>query len=106
MTAGKRDSLIAFQSASVTTDDYGAEIPTWAETAQAWADVRYGRGDERRQAAMEGGAQPATFIVLANLDTLDVIIRDRISFDGSAWDILGIAKPDRATVEFSAVRAE
>ncbi|WP_375290407.1 head-tail adaptor protein [Qipengyuania sp.] len=86
ISSGRRDTLIAFERAAVTQDGYGGEIPTWSQFAREWAAINWGRGDERRQAAMESGRQPATFTVLDNATTRDVTLRDRIVCDG-IWDI-------------------
>lgn len=105
MTAGRRDQLITIQSGTATTDDYGGETLAWTTLATEWAAVLYGRGDERRQAAVEQGQQAATFQVLANDDTRSVGVKDRISHDGSEWDIVSIAPLNRGKIEFTAVRA-
>lgn len=107
MSAGRRDQLITIQRATVTTDDYGAEVPTWATHAQEWAAIFYGRGDERRQAAMEQGSQAATFQVLANAATRTVTLKDRIEHDGAVWDIQGISPdtPKRGSIELTATRS-
>ena len=104
LPAGKRDQLIGFERATVVADEYGSEVPTWAEIAQRWAALGYGRGDERREAAREGGAQPATFIVLADEVTRTILLTDRITF-GGVWNITGIVPRGRAEIEFTAVRA-
>jgi head-tail adaptor len=103
----KRGPLVTFQRATASTDAYGEESLTWATLCQEFADVFYGRGDERRQAAMEQGQQPATFQVNSNANTRSVTLEDRISFDGSFWDIEGKAvdMPNRRKIEFTAVRA-
>jgi hypothetical protein len=69
--------------------------------------VFYGRGDERRQAAMEQGSQAATFQVLDNSVTRAMTVSDRIVHGGANWDIVGIAAdtPKRGMREFTAVRA-
>lgn len=107
MTAGRRDQLVTFQRGTPTTDDYGGETMTWATLATEWAAVFYGRGDERRAAAVEQGQQAAVFQVLSNSTTLTVNLEDRISHDGSTWDIVGRAPdtPKRGLIEFAAVRA-
>lgn len=105
MTAGRRDNLITIQRGTPTTDNYGEETLTWANLATAWAAVFYGKGDERRQAAMEQGRQPATFQVLSNSVTRAVSLEDRIVHNGMNWDIEGIAPMDRAHIEFTAVAA-
>lgn len=107
MSRKKRGDLVTFQRATVTQDAYGEEISTWATLSQEHAQVFYGRGDERRQAAMEQGEQAATFQVPSNTNTRSVTLKDRISFDGSLWDIESKAldTPNRRKVEFTATRA-
>lgn len=107
MTAGRRDTLIEFQGATAVQDEYGEETQTWDSLGYAWAAVFYGRGDERRQAAMEQGQQAATFQVLDNVVTRSASIRDRIVLGEDNWDIVGIAPetPRRGLIEFTATRA-
>lgn len=107
MTKRRRGQLVTFERATIAPDDFGQEVPTWATICQEEALIFYGRGDERRQAAMEEASQAATFQVPSNSDTRGVEATDRISFDGTAWDIQGKALdyPDRRWVEFTAVRA-
>lgn len=107
MTAGRRDQYITIEHATASTDGYGGETLTWATLANEWAAVFYGRGDERRQAALEQGSQAVTFQCLSNTLTRAVILKDRISFGGSYYDIVGIAPetPGRGLIEFTTVRA-
>lgn len=106
MTAGRRETLISFQRAATVQDAYGEEIATWQQLGQAWADVNYGRGDERRQAAMEQGQQPATFNVLDNQMTRGVALKDRILADGQVWDIeSNVPGKSRGDRDITAVRA-
>lgn len=105
MTAGRRDQLVTLQRYTTTQDDHNEEVQTWETIGTEWAAVFYGRGDERRQAAMEQGQQPATFQMLANDLTRTLTLSDRIVLDGVNWDILGVAPMDRATVEVTAARS-
>lgn len=105
MTAGKRDQKIVIERPTATTDAYGETTHTWATLATEWAAVLYGKGDERRQAAVEQGEQAATFRVLSNTNTRSVGVKDRINHGGSYWDIVGIAPMNRAEIEFTATRA-
>lgn len=98
------DRLIAFHRATSTRDGYGEEPLTWSLLAEEWAGVRWGRGDERRQAAAVSAPQTATFIVRNNERTRAVRVTDRIAFDGSAWNIGGIADLTAAEIEITAVR--
>lgn len=105
LPAGKRDTRIVFERGTVVTDDHGEDVSTWNALATRWAAVLWGRGDERREAAREGGSQPATFVTLADEITRTVVLTDRIVGAGGTWDIKGIAPRARAEIEFSAVRA-
>jgi head-tail adaptor len=105
MKAGAHDTLVRLHRATVAQATNGEEISTWAEVGDGeWARIHWGRGDERRTAAMEQAAQPATFVLWDNALTRSVGVADRIVFDGD-WDIVGIATPNRGEIEFSAVRA-
>lgn len=105
MTAGRRRNLITLQRYTVVEDEYGGETQTWADVGKEWARIHWGRGDERRSAAMEQGQQPATFVIPSNTRTRSLTVRDRIVLDGVNWDIQGTAPMTRATVEVTAVRA-
>lgn len=106
MSAGNRDTLITFETASVEQDDYGEEVSTWATLGTEWADVNWGRGDERRQAAMEQGSQSATFNVLENSITRAVSVKDRIVLDAQNWDITSsVPGKRRGERDITAVRA-
>ena len=107
MTAGRRDRRIQFERATVTEDDYGQDVQAWAVHGEEYAAVYYGRGDERRRAAVEQASQGATFQVLSNIVTRGITVRDRIAFDGAEWDIENISPdtPRRGLYEFTAVRS-
>lgn len=103
MTAGAREYLITFEQSGSTTDQYGEEVEGFAESGKAYAEIFWGRGDERRQAAAEQGKQTATFKVPANNLTRALKVKDRIVFQGN-WDIEGLAYPNRADVEITAAK--
>lgn len=103
--AGSRTEKIVFERATSATDDYGTEVPSWATWSSSFASVRYGTSAERRTAAAERASQAATFRVLATAKTKAVGVKDRIQFDGAAWDIEGVAPIGRSEIEFTAVRA-
>ena len=69
----------------------GVAAPSWSSLGTRKAKVLYGTGAERRAAAGEQAVQPATFRVRADSLTLTVTQKDRITLDGLAWDVTGIA---------------
>lgn len=103
---GRRDQLVTLERYSTSQDSYGEDQQDWAQIGQEWAAIYYGRGDERRQAAMEQGKQPAVFQMLSNTLTRSLTLTDRIQF-GGVWDIEGIAPdmPKRGYIEIAAVRS-
>lgn len=100
-----RDRLISVQAPTATVDDYGGETLTWTDIEQAFAKVRFGQAQEKREAAQEGGVQSATFEVLPTAALLAIDLTARIVFDGSDWDLTEIAHLDRQTLRFTAVRS-
>ena len=105
MTSRHRDSLIKVERATVTQDDYGEEIETWAQAFQEFARVFYGRGTERREAAADRSEMPITFSVLANINTRTITARDRIRYDALIWNIEGVAPVTRGEIEITAIAA-
>lgn len=104
MRAGQRDRKISVERYIVTEDAFGGTVETWAEHLQAWAQIIYGTGAERREAGREGSTQPATFRLLANSETLAITTADRIAFDGDNWDIVSLSPLGRDGLEITAIR--
>lgn len=105
MSAGGKRDLIALQRAQVTQDDYNEEVHDWQEIGREWAEIHYGRGDERRQAAMEQGKLPATFVVFDNALTRSLKLKDRITFDEGEWDVVQNTPGKSGEREITATRA-
>ena len=105
-SAGSLRDRITFMRATVTTDDYGGEIQTWTSAGDRWASVRYGTGQERREAAQLSATVPATFRVRRDTLTKTIGPKDRIEFDGGTWNIVGapVMTPERDTLDIAAVR--
>lgn len=102
---GLRESLVTFQRGTPTTDNYGGETIVWATHTTAYAYVRYGTGQERREAAQEGAAQAATFECDWNATLAGVLLTDRISWDGDFWDITSRSPLGHNEIHFAAVRS-
>jgi SPP1 family predicted phage head-tail adaptor len=105
MDPGKRDSLITFERASVAADDYGGEEAEWVEHTTAWARIKYGTGQERREAAQERMSQAATFECEWSPTLAAIRTTDRINFDGDTWDIISKAPLGHREIHFAAVRS-
>lgn len=105
MDPGQREALVTFQRGTPTGDDYGGETISWATQATAWARIRYGTGQERREAAQERAVQSATFECEWSTELAGVIVTDRISFESEAWDIVSKAPLGHREIHFAAVRS-
>lgn len=106
MRVGTKSTLISFAREASVQDEYGEEIAAWSSLGNAWAAINWGRGDERRQVAMERGSQSATFTVYDNSMTRTLTIRDRIAMDGLYWDIeSNVPSRDGFDRDITAVRA-
>lgn len=105
MDRGKFDQLITIERGTATTDDHGGETHTWAVYAQAWAQVRRGTGQERREASQESASQSATFVCDWNPTLEEVRVTDRISYRGDVWDVTDVAPDGTKQIEFTAVRS-
>jgi head-tail adaptor len=106
---GAFDRLISVQRAEFQTDDYGGQSASiWLDREQAYARLRFGRADEKRVAAQEGGFQSATFEVFPTSVLLGTELTDRILLheDNTAWDITEVAPLDRQTLRFTATRSK
>lgn len=102
---GLRDSLVTFERGTPSTDNYGGETMTWATLTTAYARIRYGDGQERREAAQERATQAATFECDWNATLAGVQVNDRISFESEAWDIINKAPLSHHEIHFAAIRS-
>lgn len=106
-SASSRQSVILFIRAVTTTDDYNQTVESWTSPttlATVNARVRFGTAQEKREAAQESASQTATFECVRTTTLSAVTMKDRISFDGSQWDITERAPLDRKTIRFTGTR--
>lgn len=106
--AGKKRELIIFEAATIERGASGVKkAASWASAGSRFAFVSLGTGSERREAAIESATQVGTFTVLADALAESITAGGhRISWDGLAWDIAGIARRREANrpaeIEFTA----
>ena len=104
LRAGALRERITIERASAASNDYNEEVLTWATLATVRAQVLYGTGRERREAAQEVASVPATFRVRQSSDSASWTPKDRILFAGAAWDIVSNVPIGRDGREITAVR--
>ncbi|MGX7926463.1 phage head completion protein [Tsuneonella sp. HG094] len=102
--AARRDTRVEFQRAAPARSALGGKTPgagDWAAIGSRKAKVLYGTGAERRDAAVEGGTQAATFRFLLDSLTRTVTIGDRAVCKGLTYDLTGRIEIGRTEVEFT-----
>lgn len=107
MKAGPRDKLIQFYRTGTPTDDgYTTQPGSLALLGSAYAEVLFGTGQERREAAQESASVAATFRVLANPLTSSLVPTDVIRFQAADWDISSsVPGRDRSEWQVTATRS-
>lgn len=105
MKKGRLKWRVTIERFTVTQDDFNEDIEAWAPLATRSAAIYYGKGEERREAAMETASQAASFEMIADSVTRSVTVKDRLSYDGGTWDITGISPLGRSGISFTATRA-
>lgn len=92
MEAGRLDRRITIERATVETDPFGGETPTWAEVATVWASVEWVKDGERLRAAELAASADVRFQIRWGFG---VTVEDRITYDGRVYDILGVKEIGR-----------
>lgn len=91
MKAGPLKYRIGVQRFATVELPSGEESKQWADYTSAYAEISFGTGKERREAAQETASAPATFYVRRNAETATITPADRVTFDGSDWDISSVS---------------
>jgi len=74
-------------ASTVSFNDFGEEVETWATLTQAWAKRKDASAAEQSRAREVGAQITARFTIRWNSTVADVNPRDRIVFDGAVYDI-------------------
>lgn len=84
---GQRPHLVEIQRATILEDDYNGETKTWHPLATGWARIRYGDGQERREAAQENASVAATFEFDWSPEVAATRPTDRLYCFDTVWDV-------------------
>jgi SPP1 family predicted phage head-tail adaptor len=87
MRAGKLRHQITIQRKSLTTDEYGGPVETWADVDTVWASVEPLSGRELAN-AQTVNAEITTRITMRYL--AGVIAADRIVFEGRFYNLQSV----------------
>jgi SPP1 family predicted phage head-tail adaptor len=103
MDAGKLDRRIVLQRPTVTADETGQEVATWATLSTVWA-AKLNVSDGERMAASEVAAQiDLRFQIRWSTTVADLNAKDRLTFEGRIFDIVGTKELGRREgIEISA----
>lgn len=88
---GSLDRRITIQrSTSGARDGYGQPAITWADLATVWARRMDVSDGEKVTAGQRESARLSRFVVRSSTTTKAVTAKDRLSYDGATWNVLGI----------------
>lgn len=91
MRSGKLRHLVTVQRKSLTTDDYGGPVETWADVATARASVEPMQGRELASAQTVND-ETTTRITMRYL--IGVTTADRITFEGRYYNLQSVIDPE------------
>lgn len=106
ISAGRLDRKIEFYAVVVSEDALGVERESFVAVAPAMASVKYGTGNERREAGQAGSHQAATFRVQSTAALRAMDQRGQIEFEGARWGITSVVQVGilQREIEFTAVK--
>ncbi len=99
--AGNRDRKIEIQRYESTRDEYGGEVQEWITVSAPWCELDPVRMTEMHMAAAERSSEIHVFRIPY---TSDVQPKDRVMYEGLAYDIEGITEIGRRQVTQLTVR--
>lgn len=98
MQSGRLRERVAIQSATVTQNSSGEEIPVWATDATVWASVLPGAVSERFSASAGQRASEITHTVRIRYRD-DITPKKRLRWGTRILEILGQMDPDGRTTD-------
>jgi SPP1 family predicted phage head-tail adaptor len=87
MQAGRLRHQVTLQSKSVSRDEFGAEVETWAPVATIWAEFEPYSLRERLNMRRQAGESVIGFRVRA---PLAISLGKRLVYDGANYDVVDV----------------
>lgn len=87
MRAGLLNRRISLMRNQPIQSSSGAPKENWVALANVWASVRYDRGAERFVTQQVVGQGVVTFAIRWSTIVSDIVVKDRVQFDGRDYDI-------------------
>lgn len=95
MRAGALDRKLTLRHATMTTDKYGEEVPTWTDLATVWASKVDIRDSERIQAAATGASVTTRFQIRWSTVVKALTTKDQVVCEGRAYQVTAIKELGR-----------
>jgi SPP1 family predicted phage head-tail adaptor len=95
MRAGALDRRITLRHATVTTNDYGEEVPTWIDLATVWASKQDVSDAERVRAQQTGASITTRFQVRYSVLLAELTTRDQLLCEGRLYNVSAIKELGR-----------
>ena len=95
MEAGKLDRRIRLERIVATRDELNSPVEQWLELATVWASKLDVRDSERFASAGVGAEIGTRFQIRHSKAVADLNPKDRLVFDGRAYDIVGVKEIGR-----------
>lgn len=105
MGAGSLDRRIVIERATEAQDAAGQPVPTWATFATLWASRKDVSDGERFSDGQELGTRVSRFVIRHSSEAKTVTAKDRISYDGDIYDILGVKETGHGRQRFLEITA-
>lgn len=93
--SGDMSRRATLQRATVTYDDFGGEVETWATLAEVWLNRRDISASERYRSEEVGSKLTTRFRIRYSSDVADLNPRDRVFYDEEIYNIISVREIKR-----------
>jgi SPP1 family predicted phage head-tail adaptor len=95
LAAGKLDRKIILQRSTETVDEYNEPVKTWATLATRSASYEPLSDGEKFRASETAAEASARFVIRYSAAVADLNPKDRLTFEGAAWEIVRVKEIGR-----------
>lgn len=96
INVGAMRHVVNIQRATVTQDDYGGQISTWATTISPWVEIKPLMGRELT-IGRQVSANVSHAVITRYLS--DITPKDRVNFNGRLFDINAVMNIDERNIK-------
>lgn len=99
MQAGKLRHRVTFETSTVSQNDYGEPVDSWADITTVWARVQPTAGKERFAAMQQQSGIDYVIECRYQSALSDLAAEDRATFDSKTYDIKAVINVDERNRE-------